>query len=108
MELAIAIVTAVVSLAGFALKWYLGNKSIEAAKADTEQWKKLAVAAAKENSLLRKLMAEKEVQLVAAQTALVKRLSPGGVVDALNELFRGEPAAPGSPAETWRPGSAPK
>ena len=104
MELAIAIVTAVVSLTGFALKWYLGNKS----KADTEQWKKLAVAAAKENSLLRKLMAEKEVQLVAAQTALVKRLSPGGVVDALNELFRGEPAAPGSPAETWRPGSTPK
>ena len=108
MELAIAVVTAVVSLAGMGLKLWLQHKNVKAAQAEIEQWKKLAVAAAKENSTLRKLMAEKESQLVAAQTALVKRLSAGELAARLDELFGGEPAPAGNPAPAGRSGATPR
>lgn len=96
MQLTIAIVSALVSLAGLGLKWYLARKDAKAAQAEAEQWKKLAVATAKENATLRRLMAEKEVQLVAAQTALYKRLSASELADALNGLFRGKQAPTGT------------
>lgn len=98
MQLAVAIVSALVSLAGMGLKLYFQHKAVKAAEAETEQWKKLAVAAAKENSTLRRLMAEKETQLVAAQTALVRRLSASELAARLNELFGGKPDATRDPA----------
>lgn len=103
MELTIAIVSAVVSLAGMGLKLWLQNKDVKAAQAETDKWKGLCAAATKENILLREMVRNKEVQLASAKAALASKMSAAELAAALNELFGGKPGA-GSDAPAGNPG----
>lgn len=106
MQLAIAIVSAVVTLSGVGLKLWLQHKSVKAAEAETAKWGALAAAATKENIKLRQLLANKEVQLAAAQEKLVARMDAGELADALNELFGGARPGPGPATPPGNPGPA--
>lgn len=103
MQLAVAIVSALVSLAGMGLKLWFQHKAVKDAEAETTKWKALAAAATKENIKLRQLVANKEVALAKAQAALASKLSASELVDVLNELFGGAKPSPGPAAAPGGP-----
>lgn len=104
MQLAITIVSALVSLAGLAFKWWKAKKDASEFEKERDRWKALASHMTSENVTLRTLVAKKETQLATAQAALAAKLTASELASALNELFRGEPAAAGRGAE--QPGPA--
>lgn len=103
MQLAIAIVSALVSIAGMGLKLWLNSKTLKAAQAEVAKWAELTRAATKENIKLRSLLAKKEVALAAAQSALTSKMSASELAVALTELFGGKPPGPGPASPPGNP-----
>ena len=103
MQLAVTIISALVSLAGLAFKWWKAKKDAAVFEKERDQWKRLATQVTAENVTLRSLVAKKEVQLASAQAALAAKLSASELAAELNRLFRGEPG----PARPANPGPGP-
>ncbi len=95
MDLAVAIVSALATIAGLAYKIWKQRQDNRRLETDIERWKALAATATKENLKLRRIVADKEVQLAAAQAALASKMSASELATALTELFGGKQAPTG-------------